>query len=64
MVGGGIMGLCSAWALARDGWVVELVEQDPIPNPRGSSVDRHRLIRHAYGDQRGYMRMVDAAHDA
>ncbi|UFN49320.1 FAD-dependent oxidoreductase [Roseomonas sp. OT10] len=64
VVGGGIMGLCSAWALARDGWVVELVEQDPIPNPRGSSVDRHRLIRHAYGDQRGYMRMVDAAHDA
>lgn len=55
------MGLSTAWALARGGTKVHVVEQGPIPNPRGASVDHHRLIRHAYGDQRGYMRMADPA---
>jgi sarcosine oxidase subunit beta len=64
VVGAGIMGLSAAWALRRDGWQVEIVEQGPVPNPVGSSVDRHRLIRHAYGAERGYMRMVDAAYAA
>jgi sarcosine oxidase subunit beta len=58
------MGLCTGWALRRAGWDVEILEQDDVPNPRGSSVDRHRLIRHAYGSQAGYMKMVDAAFDA
>ena len=61
IVGGGIMGLCTGWALRRAGWEVEILEQDEVPNPRGSSVDRHRLIRQAYGAQVGYMRMVDEA---
>jgi sarcosine oxidase subunit beta len=43
---------------------VRVVEQAPIPNPRGASVDQHRLIRHAYGAQAGYMRMVDPAYAA
>lgn len=64
VVGGGIMGLCSARALHRAGWAVELLEQDACPNPRGSSVDHHRLIRHAYGAEAVYMRMVDRAHRA
>jgi sarcosine oxidase subunit beta len=64
VLGAGIMGLCSAWALARAGWQVRVVEQAPIPNPRGASVDQHRLIRHAYGAQAGYMRMVDPAYAA
>ena len=64
VLGGGIMGLCAAWGLRREGFAVTLVEQDAIPNPRGSSVDDHRLIRHAYGAQRGYMRMVDEAYAA
>ncbi|MDT8293374.1 FAD-dependent oxidoreductase, partial [Roseomonas mucosa] len=64
VVGGGIMGLCSARALRRAGWAVEVLEQDTCPNPRGSSVDHHRLIRHAYGAERVYMRMVDRAHRA
>ncbi|MFM8614685.1 MAG: FAD-dependent oxidoreductase, partial [Alphaproteobacteria bacterium] len=55
---------CTAWALARAGWQVRVVEQAPIPNPRGASVDQHRLIRHAYGAQAGYMRMVDPAYAA
>jgi len=61
VLGAGIMGLSTAWALARTGQTVHVVDQDPIPNPRGASVDHHRLIRHAYGDDRGYMRMVDPA---
>ncbi len=64
IVGAGIMGLSAAWALRRDGWQVEVIEQDAVPNPRAASVDRHRLIRHAYGARRGYMRMVDDAYAA
>ncbi len=61
VIGAGIMGLSAAWALARQGHAVRVLEQDAIPNPRGASVDQHRLIRHAYGSEVGYMRMVDAA---
>jgi len=64
VLGAGIMGLCTAWGLLREGFAVRLVDQAPPPNPRGSSVDHHRLIRHAYGAQAGYMRMVDAAYAA
>jgi sarcosine oxidase subunit beta len=64
VLGAGIMGLCTAWGLSRAGWSVTLVEQDAVPNPRGASVDEHRLIRHAYGAQAGYMRMLDAAFGA
>lgn len=64
VLGAGIMGLSAAWALARRGWAVQVVEQDPVPNPRGASCDHHRLIRHAYGAAAGYMRMVDAAYAA
>ena len=64
VLGGGIVGLCSAWALERDGWAVALVDAAPLPNPRGASVDQHRLIRHAYGAAAGYTRMVDAAYAA
>ncbi|MEQ9813241.1 MAG: FAD-dependent oxidoreductase [Azospirillaceae bacterium] len=61
IVGAGIMGLSLAWALARAGHVVAVYEQGAIPNPLGSSVDQHRLIRHAYGRHRGYAAMVDPA---
>jgi sarcosine oxidase subunit beta len=64
ILGAGIMGLCTAWALLRQGFAVHLLDQAPPPNPVGSSVDHHRLIRHAYGAQRGYMRMVDDAYAA
>ncbi|HEY3121313.1 MAG TPA: FAD-dependent oxidoreductase [Vicinamibacteria bacterium] len=64
VVGGGVMGLSSAWALARAGHEVELFDQDPIPNPRGSSFDQHRLIRYAYGERAGYTRMVAEAYRA
>jgi sarcosine oxidase subunit beta len=64
VLGAGIMGLSAAWGLARQGFSVRVVEQDPVPNPRGASVDHHRLIRHAYGAKVHYMRMVDPAYAA
>ncbi len=64
IVGGGIMGLAVAWALARRGQRVTVLEQGGVPNPLGSSVDQHRLIRYAYGAEAGYMRMVADAYPA
>jgi glycine/D-amino acid oxidase-like deaminating enzyme len=64
VVGSGIMGLATAWGLARDGHEVELFEQGPLPNPLASSMDEHRLIRHPYGDHEGYARMIDDAYAA
>ncbi len=64
ILGAGIMGLSAAWGLVRQGFAVRVVDQAMPPNPRGASVDHHRLIRHSYGTMRGYMRMVDEAYDA
>ncbi|MBP2295602.1 NAD(P)/FAD-dependent oxidoreductase [Azospirillum rugosum] len=64
VVGAGIMGLCTAWALARRGHTVSVFDQGQVPNPFGSSVDQHRLFRHAYGNQTGYARMADTAFQA
>ncbi|MEA2754370.1 MAG: hypothetical protein QOJ54_659 [Aliidongia sp.] len=61
IVGAGIMGLGTAWALERLGHQVTIFEQGPIPNPLASSHDSHRLIRFPYGDKAGYMRMVGDA---
>ena len=61
VVGGGVMGLSAALALVRDGHRVTIFDQGAIPNPLGSSVDQHRLIRHAYGTMTGYARMIDGA---
>lgn len=64
IIGGGIMGLATAWGLARQGHDVELFEQGPLPNPLASSMDEHRLIRHPYGTHAGYARMIDEAYAA
>ena len=64
VIGGGIMGLCAAWALRRAGHEPVLYEQGPIPNPLASSCDEHRLTRFTYGAMTGYARMVQDAHAA
>ena len=61
IVGGGIAGLSTAWALARRGFDVELFEQGPLPNPQGSSYDEHRITRHAYGAMEGYAHLMPEA---
>jgi glycine/D-amino acid oxidase-like deaminating enzyme len=61
VVGAGIMGLCTAWALRRAGHEPAVYEQGPIPNPLASSCDEHRLTRFTYGAMSGYARMVHEA---
>ncbi len=64
IVGAGIVGLSTAWAMIRQGHEVIVFDQGPIPNPRSASFDQHRMIRPHYGNQTGYTRMVGEAHDA
>jgi sarcosine oxidase len=61
VVGGGIVGLSTAWALARAEHRVEVFDQGGLPNPLGASNDQHRLIRYFYPDRAGYCRMVEDA---
>lgn len=64
IIGGGIGGLTLAWALARCGQRVSLFDAATLPNPRGSSFDDGRIIRHVYGPLEGYAAMMPAAHQA
>jgi len=64
IVGAGIVGLSTAWALARRGHEPLVFDQGPIPNPLAASTDKHRMIRHAYGAAAGYGHMVDQAFSA
>ena len=61
VVGAGIVGSATAWALARAGVRVTLIEAGPIPNPRAASTDHHRLIRYPYAGQPGYTARIDEA---
>jgi sarcosine oxidase/sarcosine oxidase subunit beta len=61
IVGGGIAGLTLAWNLTRRGVAVTVFEQGPLPNPRASSYDEHRITRHAYGFQEGYAWLMPQA---
>jgi glycine/D-amino acid oxidase-like deaminating enzyme len=61
VVGAGIAGLSTAWALNRRGFHVEVFEQGPIPNPVATSYDEHRITRHAYGTLEGYAYLMPRA---
>lgn len=48
VIGAGIMGAASAWALARDGHEVTVLEQFELDHGRGSSHGASRIFRLAY----------------
>ena len=64
IVGAGIAGLATAWALTKRGQEVVLLDQGPILNPLAASGDQHRLMRRAYGTADGYARLIDEAQAA
>ncbi|MEX2200873.1 MAG: FAD-dependent oxidoreductase [Dongiaceae bacterium] len=64
VVGGGIVGLSSAWALMRAGHQPVVLEQGTVPNPLGSSFDEHRMTRLFYPEPSGYGAMVPEAMEA
>lgn len=58
VVGGGIMGVMSAWHLQRMGHSVTLLEQTDVPNQWAASGDHLRVFRLTYGKDAFYTEMA------
>ncbi|MEP7287201.1 MAG: N-methyl-L-tryptophan oxidase [Chloroflexota bacterium] len=50
VIGGGGMGLATAWRLAKGGHNVRVIEQFKFLHTRGSSHTEHRILRRTYND--------------
>jgi sarcosine oxidase len=60
VIGGGVMGLATGWALRRRGLEPVVYEQFEVGNPRGSSHGRSRIFRLAYAEDH-YVRLAQEA---
>jgi glycine/D-amino acid oxidase-like deaminating enzyme len=58
VIGGGVMGVFTAYELVRRGHKVALVESGPIPNALAASTDISKIIRMEYGSDVEYMEMA------
>src|SRR5579871_5131461 len=61
VIGGGGMGLSTAWRLAKGGHDVRVLEQFKFFHNRGSSHTEHRIIRRTYNDDL-YSRLMPHAY--
>ncbi|MEM7567962.1 MAG: FAD-dependent oxidoreductase, partial [Pseudomonadota bacterium] len=64
VLGAGITGLATAWALRKRGWAVTVADRGPIPNMQAASWDHHRLIRPHYPSKPKLAARVAEAHEA
>jgi sarcosine oxidase len=60
VIGGGVMGLATGWALKRRGLEPVVYEQHDVGNPHGSSHGRSRIFRLAYAEDH-YVRLAQEA---
>ena len=60
VIGAGVMGLATGWALKRRGIEATVYEQFEVGNPRGSSHGRSRIFRLAYAEDH-YVRLAQEA---
>src|SRR5437762_7367499 len=60
VIGAGVMGLATGWALRRRGHEPVVYEQFAVGNPQGSSHGRSRIFRLAYAEDE-YVRLAQEA---
>jgi glycine/D-amino acid oxidase-like deaminating enzyme len=61
IVGAGVVGLATAYALVKAGCEVILMDQEDISNPNSASCDLNRMMRLQYGPQSGYAGLAKRA---